>query len=619
MPTSQVKVTFQPAGRSVYVLPNAKVLEAAGRAGMAINTPCGAAGTCGKCRVQIVQGACAAGAAEREWFSNDELAAGWRLACQATICSEAVIHVPDSSRFGGQHQILEDAAVTAAAELAPSVTKRYVELAAPTLEEDAPDLLRLERAIGPYEVELELLRRLPGRLREQEFRGTAVLADHRLIDVEAGDTTGQCYAVAFDVGTTTMVASLLDLTTGEERAIVSRMNPQVSYGDDVLSRIHHAGKSTDCLADLRHVVVAELSRMIDDLCHEAQVQRHQIYEVAFAGNTTMQHLLCGLDPSPLGVLPFISAYARGLTLDARDLDLHVHPRARAYVFPVIGGFLGGDTVAGILTTHLMRSSEPTVMVDVGTNGEIVLARDGQLWASSTAAGPAFEGARISCGMRATHGAIEKVVLDDDAQIGVIGNVAAVGLCGSGLIDLVAELLRIGIVTTGGRLLPVDQLPDSLPEGLRCRVQPDREGQLQFVIAEGTPGHVDTPVALKQRDIRELQLASGAIRAGIKILLKQAGLEPHELGHVLIAGGFGSFIRRSNAQQIGLFPEGLNRQQINYVGNVSLSGARWALLSTRAREHAEELARQTRHVELSTDPNFQMEFAEAMLFPEPLTE
>jgi uncharacterized 2Fe-2S/4Fe-4S cluster protein (DUF4445 family) len=280
---------------------------------------------------------------------------------------------------------------------------------------------------------------------------------------------------------------------------------------------------------------------------------------------------------------------------------------------VIGGFVGGDTVAGLLATRLTELDGPVLMVDIGTNGEIVLAHEGQLWASSTAAGPAFEGARISCGMRAAAGAIEKVVVEEDLLCSVIGNTEPVGLCGSGLIDLAAALLDLGIVSPLGRMLGPDDLPDSLPPAIRKRVVPDDDGNAAFLLAKGLDGR--PPVTLLQKDIRELQLATGAIRAGIRILLRKASLKCEDLARVLIAGGFGSFIRRSCAQRIGLLPAEVDRQRIRYVGNASLNGARWALLSVDARGRAEQLARQARHVELSRDTDFQTEFADAMIFPE----
>ncbi len=613
----QVRVTFQPNGRSVYVLPGTKILEAAARAGLTLDTPCGGQGTCGKCRVQFTAGACPPRDTETRTFTPEQIDQGWRLACQTCICHEAVVHVPESSLFASQHQILTEAQTDQAADVLPAIHKHYVELPDPTLASDAADLERLaEHLHSPLRTDLSLLRELPGLLREGGFKGTAVLGDHQLVDFELGDTSRECYGVAFDIGTTTLVGSLLDLTDGRELAITSRMNPQVSFGDDVLSRIQHASESPRRRDELRAVVLQAIGEMIEELCRSASVHRNRIYEVALAGNTTMEHLLCGLDVTQLGQVPFVPVFARGLLFPAREVGLPIADRGSVYVFPVIGGFVGGDTVAGILATRLAESDGPTLMVDIGTNGEIVLAHDKKLWAASTAAGPAFEGARISCGMRATHGAIEKVVSNgEDLHLSVIGNAAPVGICGSGLIDLVAELLRAGAMTPEGRLLPPDELPASVPPAIARRAVGQGDGNTEFVLSEQCGTVREARVTITQRDLREMQLATGAIRAGITLLLKQANLRTGDLQRVLIAGGFGSFIRRSNAQRIGLLPTDIHRDRIHYVGNASLNGARWALVSTPARLRGEDAARRTTHVELSQDMDFQMEFAEAMIFPE----
>jgi len=611
MSAEQVKVTFQPQGRTVFVLRGTKVLEAAARAGMTIATPCGGAGTCGKCRVRFTGGdPPAPGDAERQLLQPDELKAGWRLACQAALAAEAVVEVPEGSLLGGRQQILAERQAAPAEEVLPSVRKVFVELPAPSLQDARADLARLAEQLGELKVALPLLRRLPGMLREAGFRGTAVLADHSLLDFEPGDTTKACFGAAFDVGTTTLVGSLLDLCTGRELALTSRVNPQVASGDDVLSRIRCAGEQPGCLVELQGRILGAVGEMIGELTRQANVPAERIYEVAFAGNTTMEHLLCGIDVTPLGAVPFVAAHERGLITPAGELQLPVNPRAAAYVFPVISGFVGGDTVAGLLATRLAGLDGPSLMVDIGTNGEVVLAHDGRLWAASTAAGPAFEGARISCGMRAAAGAIEKIVLDGDVRFSVIGGVAPVGICGSALIDLAAALLDCGVLTPEGRMKAGDDLPTGLDESLRRRTMSDGDGQPAFHIADGPDGRL----LLTQRDVRELQLAAGAIRAGVRILLRRAGVEPGQLRRVLIAGGFGSFIRRSHAQRVGLLPPEVEHSRIAYVGNASLNGARLALLSTRARKRAEDLARCVEHVQLSEDPGFQMEFADAMIFP-----
>jgi uncharacterized 2Fe-2S/4Fe-4S cluster protein (DUF4445 family) len=612
--SQQVKVTFQPQGRSVSVLRGSSLVEAASQAGMTIATPCGGAGACGKCRVLVTAGAPSPTGGDASHFSPQELAAGWRLGCQIHLSADVVVHVPEASLFGSDHQILVERQSGAAGEVLPGIRKVHVALPPPTMADCAADLLRLERAIGPVKADLATLRELPSLMRACGFDGTAVLTDHRLIDLEPGDTTAHCCGAAFDIGTTTLVGSLLDLRTGEELAVASAINPQVKFGDDVVSRIRHAA-TPEGLAQLRSAVLEAVENMLQQLCDQSGVARERIYEVAFAGNTTMQHLLCGIDPSPLGVSPFVPAHGHGLLLPAAELGVRIHPRGMACVFAVIGGFVGGDTVAGVLATDLANLPGPVLMVDIGTNGEIVLAHNGALAAASTAAGPAFEGARISCGMRATRGAIEKVVFDDDIRIGVIGDAPARGLCGSGLIDVAAELLRCGIVTPEGRLLPPEELPP-LPPAIAARVGVDPAGQTVVALSDAPGGG---RVLITQRDIRELQLAAGAIRAGISILLRQSGLATADLKRVLIAGGFGSFIRRRNAQRIGLLPADIPHEHIVYVGNASLNGAKAALLSVNARKQAEHLASLARHVELSLDAQFQMEFAECMIFPRQLDQ
>jgi uncharacterized 2Fe-2S/4Fe-4S cluster protein (DUF4445 family) len=579
---------------------------------MTIETPCGGAATCGKCRVRITAGAAPPADRDVELFSEDELDDGWRLACQMSLCDDTVVSIPDSSRLADCHQILAEAQARAADDVLPTVRKQYVQLPTPSLEDDAPDLLRLQGAIGPIEVDLETLQCLGGLLRECNWSGTAVLSDHRLMDFEPGDTTAQCYGAAFDIGTTTLVGSLLDLNTGDEVAIASAINPQTSLGDDVLSRIVYHQSSPDGAAELRRSIISAVDDLVSQLCTQASVAREQIYELVFTGNTTMEHLLCGLDVSHLGQVPFTPAHGRGLLVPAAQLGLDVHRQAGAYVFPVIGGFVGGDAVACTVAAKLSQASGPTLMVDIGTNGEIVLAHNGKLWAASTAAGPAFEGARISCGMRATHGAIEKVVIGSDVEVNVIGNTPPVGLCGSGLIDLAAGLLNAGILSPMGNLLDGEDLPADLPVALRKRIRNGEDDQREFLIAHGPQGQ---RITLTQRDVRELQLGTGAIRAGVNILLKRASLAASDLEEVLIAGGFGSFIRRSMAQRIGLLPAEIPHNRIKYIGNAALNGARWALLSTRVRAEAETVARSAQHVELSQDIEFQSEFAEAMIFPD----
>lgn len=517
MSEQQIKVTFQPQGRTVYVLSGTKIIEAAAVAGIIINTPCGAAGICGKCRVKIRSPQSKPTPADVKIFNEEKLKQGWRLACQNTIVEDVVIEVPKESLLLGLKKIV---------------------------------------------VESDILQK--------------IIPDGRQIEHD------KYFGVAVDIGTTTLAASLINLKNGNEIAVMGDVNPQISFGDDVISRIKHAANKNG-LAELQKTVIRQINMMINKLCEQSRVDKKNIYEVAIAGNTTMEHLVCRIDPSPLGQLPFEPIWRGANVINVSELEIEINPKGIVYVFPVIGGFVGGDISAGILAMDLLNQPQPALMIDIGTNGEIVLVNNNKIMAASTAAGPAFEGARISCGMRAVDGAIEKVKFDGSCIYNVIGNVKPAGICGSGLIDITAELLNAGIVDSSGRM-----------------------NQPEFVIAD--------KVKITQKDIRQIQLAVGAIRAGINIILKQSGLKPADLKKVFIAGGFGSFIRRNHAQRIGLLPTEISHEKISFVGNTSLAGAKIALLSIKARQKAENLAGQTQHIELSADSDFQNEFVSAMVFP-----
>ena len=610
---AEIPVTFQPRGTTVHVLSGTKLLEAAAEAGIVVDMPCGGEGVCGRCRVTVHRGAAVPNAAERQHIPAAELAAGVRLACQSTVTEPTLIEAPGASQPAVFHQILADSGEPISTALDPAIRKQYVELPPPRRGDDAPDVVRLQRALGPLRIDLELLRELPGRLRGGDFRGTAVTADGALLDFEPGDTRANCYAVAVDVGTTTLVAALLDLSLGQAMAFASRLNLQTRFGDDVLARILYAQKP-DGLEQLRQAVVEAIDAMIGELSAQAGVRREHVYEVCIAGNTTMEQLLAGIDPRPLGEVPFAPAIGPSMQIPAADLGLSIHRRGRAVLLPVIGGFVGGDTVAGIMASGMTEAVGPTLLVDIGTNGEIVLSAGGKLWAASTAAGPAFEGARIRHGMRGCTGAIEKVLVQEGRlRINVIGDVAPLGICGSALVDLAAVLLERGLLAPDGRLAAREHLPQDTLQDLTRRVVA-HEGRVAFLLAEAEESGTGRPIVLTQQDVRQLQLASGAIRAGIEVLLRQAGVAPGDLENVFLAGGFGNFIRRSNAQRMGLLPQGIPHHRIRYRGNTSLSGAQWVALSQDARQTADEIAQRTAHVDLSTSADFSETFAEAMIFP-----
>jgi len=612
-----VTVTFQPEGRRVSVLAGTTLIEAAGYAGITINAPCGGSGTCGKCRVEITRGAPRPTANDRKHLSPDELRRGARLACQTRIQWDMVVQVPAAARFYEQkahlHTLLANGREV---PLEPVVRKVHVKLDTPSLSDQRADADRLLAAVRHADpnahIPLEVLRELPAALRQARFDITAILADDEVVEILPGDVQDCCGGLAFDIGTTTVVGMLVDLRTGREMAVTARTNPQVRYGDDVVSRIQHVRKKGG-LASLREAIIGCLNEITEELCRRAGVDAEDIYEAVFVGNTTMNHLVLGLDPTYLATMPYVPVLRSEVVCRATELGLRIHPRARVHAVPNIAGFVGADTVAVILATDLMNATRPTLALDIGTNGEVVLAANGRIISCSTAAGPAFEGARIKFGMRAAEGAIDKVVIDHDVHINVLGGVPARGICGSSLIDAVAELLRHGIIEPTGRMLPPGSLPRSLPRAVARRVV-ENEGGPCFILADAGQTQIGGPVYLTQRDVREVQLAKGAIAAGIHLLLKTAGIGKDDIACVLLAGAFGNFIRRSNALRIGLLPQ-VPSERIRFIGNAAGAGAKMALISRTCREEAEQISQKTEYLELGAAPEFQLEFAAAMMFPE----
>lgn len=614
MSEQEVPVKFEPTGRTVHARKGDPFLRVAARAGIVLDSPCGGNGKCGKCRVRLVAGAADPTETEKRLLDAGEIDQGLRLACQARVAEASTVEVPETSIQTALHQILgaNDAGEKLDVSDAP-VRKVRVDMPRPSREDPVSDLERIERVLGKIEVEPRFLRELPRRLRDANWRVTATLAGNHLIDIAPADADTPCLGAAFDVGTTTIASVLIDLETGEQHAAVSRMNPQTRFGDDVLSRILYASQHEHGLEELHAAVLGEINDMLRHMASDAATDVANVCEVTFSGNTTMLHLLTGTDPHALGQVPFAPAFRNALALTAEAIDLAIHPRGRVYVFPSIGGFVGGDTVAGILATDLAHAAGPTVLVDIGTNGEIVIAHEGRLLASSTAAGPAFEGARISNGMRAAAGAIEHVAFDGGLSLDVIGGGPPVGLCGSALIDLVAEMRRTGILDEQGAIVPAEKTPPALPEEIRARIEQNNNGPA-FCLASSNDSGTGDPIRFTQRDVREFQLATAAIRAGVSILLAHVNLQPAGVGRVLIAGGFGNYLDRGHAQCVGLLPEEVPTDRILYVGNASLAGARLALTSQAQRNHAETIAKETQHIDLSLDPDFQMAFAMAMQFP-----
>ena len=604
--------------RAVRVPPGVTVFDSASWNGIAIDSTCGGHGTCHKCKVRLTP-ATPATRHDVKTFSRDQLDDGWRLACLARATRDLEVVVPPlttrpkAATVGVGRQVI----------LRPAVQKRYVELAEPTLQDQTTDLDRLLAAIDDLEprADLYVLRRLSRVLREADFKVTAVVVDEDLIDIEPGDTTLVRHAIAFDLGTTTVVATLLDLVTGTPVAVASMLNKQQPFGGDVISRISATMMDPTAAERLRVAACETLAELAAQVCREGGIDPAHVYEVAIAGNATMTALALGIDPEPLGVAPFIMSTATPPAVLAADLGLALHPRARAMLFPALGAYVGGDIVAGMLASGMDRDKRTRLFIDVGTNCEIVLSDGDRILSTAAPAGPAFEGGAIRCGMRADDGAIEVVTLVPDGEnagvtLGVIGDVKPKGLCGSGLVDAVAELVKVGLLDASGRFVS-EEVAKELAPGLSDRLttlDSDKRGQERVFVLHRPAVDTDPAdcVVLTQRDVRELQFAKAAISTGWTLLLEELGLEHRDVQQVLLAGSFGSYLSAASAIRIGLVPK-LPVLRIVAAGNVAGEGAKMALLSIRERAGALALLEEVTYVELSDRPEFNDRFVDQLAF------
>jgi uncharacterized 2Fe-2S/4Fe-4S cluster protein (DUF4445 family) len=578
------------------------IFDAASWNGVAIDSTCGGHGTCRKCKVQVLKGEVAISAVDPRAFSPQELRDGWRLACRAPAREDLAVNVPPlqtrpkAALVGvGRHVILR-----------PAVQKRYVELPEPSLEDQRSDVRRLLDSIDDLEphVPLEVVRKLGSVLRSSGFAVTAVIVDEEMIDVEPGDTTGRRFAAAFDIGTTTVVVTLLDLESGQPVAVESMLNKQQPFGGDVISRISATMLDPAALGELRSRVHQTLAELAAEACEQAGVAPEEVYEISVCGNVTMTQLALGIDPEPLSMAPFVVAAHELPPARASEFGPHVHPRAPAFVFPSVGAYVGGDIVAGLLATGLTRDRRVRLFIDVGTNSEIALGSNERVVCTAAPAGPAFEAAQIRCGMRAAEGAIEGVKIDQgELTLQVIGDVEPAGICGSGLVDCVAELVRAGLLDHSGRFVAEDELGD-FPQALAERLTKVGEERV-FVL------HDD--VYLSQRDVRELQFAKASIATGWNILLGELGIEPDDIQQVLLGGSFGSYLSPASAVRIGLVPR-LALPRIVSAGNVAGEGAKMAALSHRERAEAQSIVREIEYVELSGRTDFNDAFIDQLAFP-----
>jgi len=609
------------------------LLQAAQDLGVDIESVCGGSQSCGKCRVRIEEGSfpkdgihsakenlSSFTSEEEKFIDKEDKRRGYRLACTARLKGDVLIYVPEESRGG--NQVICKAPREMGIDLNPGVKGYELELTPPSLSDPKADLERvrigLETRYGLKRVGIDYpaLMMLGDNLRAAQWRVNVVIwMDQEIIDIRPAKRKS-LYGIAVDIGTTTVAGYLCDLHTGEVLAMDALMNPQISFGEDIMARIAHAANHpSEGLRTMHQQIIQSINRIIGNTAQQVGASPEDVYEMTIVGNTAMHHFFLQINPESLGRSPFCPALQRSVDVKARDLGLEIHPSGNIHVLPVEAGFVGADNVGVILAQQPHRADVKTLIIDIGTNGELVMGNKEGLSSASCATGPAFEGAHITFGMRAAPGAIERVRInheDHEISFKVIGvdawsdqcrphEIGARGICGSGIIDAVAELFKAGIVDKSGRLV------GTIPSG---RMRETTSGY-EFVIAKARETAIGKDITITSADIRQVQLAKGALYAGAKVMMGILGIQ--QINRVVLAGAFGNYIDPEKAMLLGLFPD-CELQEITAVGNAAGDGARIALLNKEKRREANDIAKEIRYIELTLSKDFPDQFASAMHFP-----
>ena len=596
----KVKVTILPGKREILVSLGENLLEALQRNKLDIPSPCNSAGTCGQCRVRFEQGTPPPNDGDHSFFQPEEIVDGWRLSCLHKVEGEAAIYLVTQAGEPDAKKRIDS--LLEWGEIDPGVSAHFLQLSPPSRDDPRADVLRLLGGLGQkLTVPLPVAKKLPSILRDNGFSLTVVETENEILDLLQGDHSKEIYGVAIDIGTTTLAGYLFELVGGNQLAVAAGRNPQVALGSDVIARIGHVHKQgKQGLEELRRLVANALNDLITRMACEVGIEANTIYKVTVVGNPTMLHLFLGIDPSAIDHSPYVPVIQDGLTLTANEVGLAVSPFARVEILPAISAYVGADIVAGMLYADMGTKGTIELFLDIGTNGEIVLSVESKMFACSTAAGPAFEGASIAQGMSALDGAIHRVTIKDGGlSCSVIGEKEARGICGSGLLDAIAELRKIGLIDSSGRLCHTQHPLSSQIEGQGSKVR--------FLLTDGK-----IPIYLTQKDIREFQLAKGAIRAGIELLLERAGVKSDELDRVLVGGAFGSSLRPDSLLGVGLLPP-MNVEKIVSLGNSAGQGAKLALRDRKVAPRLQRLTERTKYVELSFIKEFSRTFITHMQF------
>ncbi len=607
-----VTVNFLPSQIVGKVPVGSSILQAAIAAGVHVQSTCGGKGTCGKCHVRLEpENRTEPLDVEKKFLSEEQIAEGWVLACRRILEGDIIVHINEQNDVFDRKTHLEK--TEEVHSLSPRIHKQVLKVSTPSITDQRSDWERLVAALpgsdSPLRFNRGIASLLPRILRQASFQVTAVTAGDELLAIEPGDTHERSFGLAIDIGTTTIVVYLLDLNTGKVVTRGALTNPQQGAGADVITRITYASDQPGGLNQLQTQVVDGLNQIITRLCEEQTIQVEEIYQAVVVGNTTMSHLFLGIDPTYLAPAPFIPGFRQLVTVKASELGLKILGNGIVNVLPIVAGYVGSDTVGVMLAGQVDMLKGIHLMIDIGTNGEMVLVGKGRILTCSTAAGPAFEGAGVKHGMRAADGAIERVRITSDVELGIIGGEKARGICGSGLIDAIAEMLKAGVINSRGRMICSESEGKNLPQALQSRIR-EVDGNREFILAWKENTTTGEDITITQKDIRELQLAKGAILAGVRILLSHLEVGAEEIDQIHLAGAFGNYIQKESALAIGLFPQ-VSPEIIQSIGNAAGSGAQLALLSMTEMERAERLARVAEHIELSTQKEFQEEFINAL--------
>lgn len=614
--TRYVWLNVLPSDLWLKVRQGTTVYEALQQTDVNLTGECGGLGKCGKCKVRILSSTGPPSKQARELLSEEELRQGFRLACRTRINKDLVIHTDQTDPDTDYLQILK----TGHRPLLnpdPLIVKHLIALPRDAENEALADLDRIKLSIGyeypDIDCSIHCLRTLPDALRKTDYSGAAVFHGNELLAWQYWDELHCYYGLVFDIGTSTLVGKLINLTDGTEVAVVACVNSQVKVGANVISRLQYIERRRNGLTQLHDLLMRDLNSITLRLLKSAGLEKNDIYIAVAAGNTTMQHILLSLNPAGIAEAPFAPVLTDGLVVQAAEVGLQINPDGLLYVMPAKSGYIGGDLISVILASNAAWQNEMILGMDLGTNGEIFLGNGRTMMTCSAAAGPAFEGASISHGMTARAGAIEGVTLENGSlHYDIIGNISPKGICGSGLVELVAILLDQGIIDSEGLIQPP---PEGTDSGLASRLV-EHSGVYNFLIASAEASYDHRPLYLTQKDVRELQLAKAAVAAGISTLMDEMGLTPADIQKIYVAGALGNYISPESAARIGLFP-GLKPDIVTSLGNAASTGASMVLLSKRHWQMANDLVTFLDHIELSSRLDFNDRFVENMDFPSPL--